>query len=50
LNAGASTLILIAKAEFLGTFLAGVKLQVTVPEAVARECCGAKKTLDALLI
>jgi predicted nucleic acid-binding protein len=46
----ASTLILIAKAEVLGPFLAGVKLEVAIPEEVARECCAAKKTLDALMI
>jgi predicted nucleic acid-binding protein len=46
----ASTLILIAKAEFLGPFLAGVKLEVAIPGEVARECCGPKKTLDALMI
>jgi predicted nucleic acid-binding protein len=46
----ASTLILIAKAELLGPFLAGVKLEVAIPGEVARECCGAKKTLDALMI
>jgi len=46
----ASTLILIAKAELLDSFLAGVKLQVAIPEEVAKECCGAKRTLDALII
>ena len=46
----ASTLILFAKAEFLDLFLAGVKLRVAIPGEVARECCGAKKTLDALMI
>jgi predicted nucleic acid-binding protein len=46
----ASTLILIAKADLLGPFLAGVKLHVAVPGEVARECRGAKKTLDALMI
>jgi predicted nucleic acid-binding protein len=46
----ASTLILLAKAELLGPFLEGVKLRVVIPEEVARECCGAKKTLDALMI
>lgn len=46
----ASTLILITKAELLGPFLAGVQLQVAVPLEVARECCGGKKTLDALII
>jgi predicted nucleic acid-binding protein len=46
----ASTLILLAKADLLGPFLAGVKLRVAIPGEVARECCGAKKTLDALMI
>jgi predicted nucleic acid-binding protein len=46
----ASTLILVTKAEFLDSFLAGVKLRVAIPGEVARECCGAKKTLDALII
>src|SRR5713101_4828900 len=46
----ASTLILVTKAEFLDQFLAGVKLEVAIPGEVARECCGAKKTLDALMI
>jgi len=46
----ASTLILITKAEVLGPFLAGVKLDVAIPGEVARECCAAKKTLDALMI
>jgi predicted nucleic acid-binding protein len=46
----ASTLILIAKAELLGPFLAGIKLEVVIPGEVEKECCGAKKTFDALLI
>jgi predicted nucleic acid-binding protein len=46
----ASTLILIAKVELLDAFLAGSKLEAAIPEEVERECCGAKKTLDALLI
>ena len=46
----ASTLILVTKADFLDLFLAGVKLRVAIPGEVARECCGAKKTLDALMI
>lgn len=46
----ASTLIFVTKAEFLDSFLAGVKLRVAIPGEVARECCGAKKTLDALMI
>lgn len=46
----ASTLILIAKAELLDLFLAGFKLKVAIPGEVEKECCGAKKTLDALTI
>jgi predicted nucleic acid-binding protein len=46
----ASTLILITRAELLGPFLAGVKLEVAIPGEVARECGAAKKTLDALVI
>ena len=46
----ASTLILITKVELLDAFLASIKLEATIPEEVARECCGAKKTLDALMI
>jgi predicted nucleic acid-binding protein len=46
----ASTLILITKAELLTPFLASVKLEVDIPGEVARECCGAKKTMDALMI
>jgi predicted nucleic acid-binding protein len=46
----ASTLILITRAELLGPFLAGVKLEVAIPGEVARECCATKKGLDALTI
>jgi predicted nucleic acid-binding protein len=46
----ASTLILIARIELLEIFLAGVSMKVAIPRQVARECCGAKKTLDALVI
>jgi predicted nucleic acid-binding protein len=46
----ASTLILLAKAELLDPFLAGVKLAVAIPSEVEKECCGAKKTLDGLMI
>ncbi|MGC1486121.1 MAG: hypothetical protein WA789_20210 [Candidatus Acidiferrum sp.] len=46
----ASTLILIAKIELLDAFLTGAPLRITIPPAVERECCGAKKTLDALMI
>jgi predicted nucleic acid-binding protein len=46
----ASTLILITKVELLDSFLAGIKLKAAIPGEVARECCGGRKTLDALLI
>lgn len=46
----ASTLILITKIELLDAFLDKSKLEAAIPEQVARECCGAKKTLDALMI
>jgi predicted nucleic acid-binding protein len=46
----ASTLILVAKAELLDPFLAGFKLKVAIPGEVEKECCGVKKTLDALTI
>ena len=46
----ASTLILITKVELLDAFLGSSKLEAAIPEQVARECCGAKKTLDALMI
>lgn len=45
-----STLILSARIEILDLFPASVSLEVAVPEEVQRECCGVKKTLDALLI
>ena len=46
----ASTLILIAKAELLDSVLADITLRAAIPVEVARECCGVKKSLDALLI
>ncbi len=46
----ASTLILITKAELLDLFLASIKLPVAIPNEVAKECCGSKKSLDALII
>jgi len=46
----ASTLILMAKAQLLAPFLTSVKLQVAIPAEVANECCGARKTLDALMM
>ncbi len=46
----ASTLILMAEIELLTPFLAGMEMQVAIPTEVERECCGDKKTLDALMI
>ena len=46
----ASTLILLAKAELLERFLQDFPGQITIPKEVERECCGATKSLDALLI
>lgn len=46
----ASTLILITKIDLLDSFLASLGRKVAVPGEVARECCGVKKTLDALMI
>ena len=46
----ASTLILIAKAELLDSFLTGIDLEAAIPVEVEKECCGVKKSLDALLI
>jgi predicted nucleic acid-binding protein len=46
----ASTLILIAKAELLDLFLVGVNVPVAIPGEVAKECCGSKKALDAMII
>lgn len=45
-----STLILIAKIELLRPLLAGIESRVAIPREVERECCGVKKTLDALMI
>ena len=47
-----STLILTAKIELLDAFLkdVGMEMEVAIPRAVADECCGGKKTLDALII
>lgn len=47
---GASTLILIAKAELLEIFLANVGVRVTISREVERECCGSQKALDAVII
>ena len=46
----ASTLILIAKTEALDPFLRGVELEIAIPLEVEKECCGVKKSLDALMI
>jgi predicted nucleic acid-binding protein len=46
----ASTLILIAKTEILDLFLDGIESKVAIPAEVVKECCGVKKSLDALLI
>jgi predicted nucleic acid-binding protein len=46
----ASTLILIARIELLDPFLAGISVEVAIPQEVERECCGVKATLDALMI
>jgi len=45
-----STLILIARIDLLDPFLAGVQSRVAIPTEVERECCGVKRTLDALMI
>jgi len=45
-----STLILIAKVELLDVFLMGIGMEIAIPKAVEDECCGGKKTLDALFI
>lgn len=45
-----STLILTAKIELLDLFLGEIGMEVAIPRAVEEECCGGKKTLDALMI
>lgn len=45
-----STLILLAKAELLDTFLAEFKDKVVIPKRVQTECCEEKQSVDALLI
>ena len=45
-----STLILIAKVELLDAFLNDIGMEIAIPQAVEDECCGGKKTLDALFI
>jgi predicted nucleic acid-binding protein len=46
----ASTLILITKTEALESFLDSVELDVAIPLEVEKECCGVKRSLDALMI
>jgi len=46
----ASTLILITKVELLDRFLVNAGVTVAIPAEVARECCGSKKALDAVMI
>jgi predicted nucleic acid-binding protein len=46
----ASTLILLAKTELLDKFLDSFAGKVLIPAEVERECCGARKSLDALVI
>jgi predicted nucleic acid-binding protein len=46
----ASTLILIAKGELLDLFISHAGVPVVIPGEVARECCGSKKVLDAVMI
>jgi len=46
----ASTLILVAKIELLDRLLRSFSMPVAVPAEVARECCGGKKALHALVI
>lgn len=45
-----STLILLAKAELLDTFLAALDDKVVIPQQVHTECCEEKQSADALLI
>lgn len=45
-----STLILTTKIELLPQFLNNIGMDVSIPKAVEEECCGANKTLDALII
>lgn len=45
-----STLILLAKSELLEKFIGSCGQKVVIPRQVEKECCGAKKSLDALLI
>ena len=45
-----STLILTAKMELLDLFVSEIGMEVAIPRAVEEECCGGKKTLDALMV
>ena len=45
-----STLILTTKIDLLNLFLKEIGMGVVIPKAVEQECCGGKKTLDALQI
>jgi predicted nucleic acid-binding protein len=45
-----STLILTTKIEMLHLFLNDIGMEVAISKAVEQECCGASKTLDALVI
>ena len=45
-----STLILTTKIELLDVFLKDIGMEIAIPRAVEYECCGGKKTLDALMI
>jgi predicted nucleic acid-binding protein len=46
----ASTLILIAKGDFLDLFISHAGMAVVIPGEVERKCCGSKKVLDAVII
>lgn len=41
---------MVAKAGLLEVFLRSAKLHVAIPGEVPAECCGAQKTLDAVMI
>jgi predicted nucleic acid-binding protein len=45
-----STLILISKIELLDAFLKSIGMEIAIPKAVEDECCGGKRTFDALII
>jgi predicted nucleic acid-binding protein len=46
----ASTLILVTRIDLLDPFLGTLSMRTAIPAEVHHECCGAKKTLDALMI